>query len=377
MLYADLNVLEPTREMRISSQDHTQLFAAPDLLSFAEALFKAAGLPSERAAIVAEVLVEGDLMGHSTHGLQLIPRYLEAIAKDAVTRHGNPNIIADHDTALTLDGCYLPGPWLVREAMDVAFKRATQYPVVTTVIRRAGHIGCLAAYPRLAAERGLMMLLTSSDPAVRVVAPHGSTEPKYTPNPIAAGWPTDGEPVIIDTCPSTTTAGMVGRLARAGDPCPGPWLINSRGEPSNDPTLLSQANGGAILPLGGIELGHKGFALALIVEALTAALGGYGRADEVTQDGAAVFLQMINPNSFGGLAQFRRETDWLATSCRSAAPRPGRPPIRMPGERGLALRKQQLKDGVSLHPETMPALKKWADQSGIQMPRAIGANDAD
>jgi LDH2 family malate/lactate/ureidoglycolate dehydrogenase len=369
----DINLLEHTAGMRTNSQSNlAPHYSVSNLLSFVAGLFRAAGLASDRAAIVAEVLVEGDLMGHSTHGLQLIPRHLEAITSGAVIRDGDPDIIADNGAALTLDGRYLPGPWLVRDAMDAAFDRMAQFPVVTVVIRRSGHIGCLAAYPRLAAERNFMMLLTSSDPAVRVVAPHGSAEPRYTPNPIAAGWPTDGDPVIIDTCPATTTAGMVGRLARAGARLPGPWLVDASGTPSDDPTILSQPDGGAILPLGGIDLGHKGFALALIVEALTSALGGYGRADGVAQDGAAVFMQIINPSLFGGLAQFCREASWLGEACTTAKPCRGSAPVRMPGARGLALRKQQIQNGVVLHPETLPSLNSWAKNLGVSMPQPIG-----
>ena len=346
-------------------------FHAAELASFAAGLFVAAGLSRERAAVVAEVLLEGDLMGHSTHGLQLIPRHLQGVTSGAIAREGDPEVIADTGSSLTWDGCYLPGPWLVREAMALAFDRVAHSSVVTVVIRRAGHIGCLAAYPRLAAERNLMMLLASSDPAIRIVAPHGATEPRYTPNPIAAGWPTRGDPVVIDTCPSTTTGGMIGRLERAGKNCGGDWLIDRRGRPTDDPAALAQ--GGAILPLGGTELGHKGFALGLIVEALTSALAGYGRADQVTQDGAAVFLQVINPAAFGGGEPFLREADWLATACRSASPRPGLAPVRMPGERGLALRKEQLQQGVALHADTVPALRKCAAEFGVPMPNAIGA----
>jgi len=351
-------------------------YAAAALLRFVSRLFEAAGLEPSRAEVVAEALLEGDLMGHSTHGLQLISRHLDGILGGAIARDGNPIVVADHDAAFTWDGGYLPGPWLVRAAMKIGFERIGRLPVVTAVIRRSGHIGCLAAYPRLAVERDLMMLLTSSDPGVEIVAPHGSTEPRYTPNPIAAGWPTTGQPVIVDTSPSTTTAGMLGRLARAGATCAGPWLVKASGEPTDDPAILSVPGGGAILPLGGVELGHKGFALALIVETLTSALAGFGRADGVEQDGASVFLQLINPRLFGGLNEFRRETSWLADACTTAAPRPGLAPVRMPGARGLALREQQLRDGVTLHEDTLPGLKRWAGHFGIPAPLPIGTRDA-
>ena len=346
-------------------------YSVADLSTFAASLFRAVGLRPDRAAIVAEVLVEGDLMGHSTHGLQLAPRHLDAIRTGVVAREGEPHIIADSGAALTWDGCWLPGPWLVRMAMSAAFDRISHHPVVTVVIRRSGHIGCLAAYPRLAVEKNLMMLLMSSDSSVRNVAPFGAVEGRYTPNPIAAGWPTDADPVILDTCPSTTTTGMIRRMSHTGQRFPGPWLIDSTGQPSDDPAVASGTGGGAILPLGGIDLGHKGFALGLMVEALTAALCGFGRADGIEQDGAAVFLQMIDPNAFGGLDAFRRETAWLAESCRTATPRPGGDPVRMPGARGLALRKSQLQDGVVLHPDTRATLDTCAREARIPFPSPI------
>lgn len=194
-----------------------QRFCASSLIEFASALLVRAGLPSERAAIVAETLVEGDLLGHTTHGLQLLPLYLTAVEKGALQSEGEPNVVSDRGSAITWDGNWLPGPWLVHQAMDIAFKRTSKHPVVTFVIRRAGHIGCLAVYPRYATERNLMMILTCSDPSIAVVAPNGAIEGRMTPNPIAAGWPTDREPVVLDICPSTTTSGMVARMSRIGE----------------------------------------------------------------------------------------------------------------------------------------------------------------
>jgi LDH2 family malate/lactate/ureidoglycolate dehydrogenase len=342
-------------------------YRAADLLGFARSLLEASGMAADRARIVAETLLEGDLMGHNTHGLQLLSPYLDAIKRKVTRLEGDPETVADRASAITWDGGWLPGPWLVRQALDLAFDRIAQHPVVTVVIRRAGHIGCLAAYPRLATDRGLMLLLTCSDPAVASVAPHGGVEGRYTPNPIAAGWPTDAGPVIIDISASTLTNGAVNRARREGTRLPGPWLIGADGQTSDDPELFGTQPPGAILPLGGIELGHKGFALGLLVEALTSALGGFGRADGDDHWGASVFLQLIDPGAFGGEAPFRREAGWLAASCESAPPRPGGPKVRLPGRRGLALRAEQLREGVRLHPHIMPQLEGWAAQFGIPL----------
>jgi LDH2 family malate/lactate/ureidoglycolate dehydrogenase len=345
-------------------------YPAQALRAFAAALLERRGLASDRAEAVAGILVEGDLMGHTTHGLQLLGPYLGALESGVMTAHGEPTVIADRGGALTWDGRFLPGPWLVLRAMDEAFARIAGQGVVTVVIRRAHHIACLQAYLPRATERGLVMLLMSSDPATGSVAPHGGIAGRYTPNPIAAGFPAGDFPVLIDISASTTTNGLVTRLNRegAGRRLPGPWLVDNQGNPTDDPAVFQATPPGAILPLGGIDLGHKGFALGLLVEALTSALGGHGRADGETRWGAAVFLQVIDPDAFGGRAAFEREAAWLAQACRTTPVRPGSPPVRTPGERGMKRRAEQLARGIELHPEIMPSLQPWAAKLGVPLP---------
>lgn len=346
----------------------SQRFRAETLIEFATALLAKAGLPTDRAQTVAETLVEGDLLGHTTHGLQLLPLYLDAIECGDIAINGEPTIVADHGSAITWDGQWLPGPWVIRQCLATAFSRINSEATVTMVVRRSGHIGCLAAYAYDAAKRGFLLLMMCSDPSVATVAPHGAIQGKMTPNPIAAGWPTEEAPILIDACPSTTTNGFAARLARNGQRLPGDWLVDSSGIPTNDPTVLNSSARGAILPLGGIELGHKGFSFGVLVEALTAGLGGFGRANETKHWGAATFMLLIDPEMFGGAAEFRRETQWLANSCRNADRRLRTEAIRMPGDRAHATRIEALEVGVALHPETMLGIEPWARKLGVKLP---------
>lgn len=348
-------------------------YAAGALVDFAAALLRSLGQPDDRARTIAEILVEADLMGHTTHGLQLLSPYLAEIEAGRMPVSGEPTAVSDHGGTITWDGHYLAGPWLVVKALDLAMARVRQHKVVTIVIRRSGHIACLAAYLRRATDLGLMAVLMCSDPTVTTVTPHGGTAGRFTPNPMAFGWPTQGEPVLIDISASTTTNGLTGRINREGKgrKLPGQWLVGSDGNASDDPRVLTTNPPGAILPLGGMDSGHKGFGLALFVEALTAALGGFGRADKPGQWGGAVFLQVIDPEGFSGLEAFKHEASWLAESCRTTPVKHGNPPVRMPGERGLALRTDQVKSGVVLHPEIMPALKPWAEKRKIRLPAPL------
>jgi LDH2 family malate/lactate/ureidoglycolate dehydrogenase len=348
----------------------TARYAATDLIAFATTLLGRAGLEEAKAVAVAEVLVEGDLRGHNTHGLALLGGYLADLEKGAMTKAGEPRVIADFPAAVTWDGNRLPGPWLVRQALEVAVKRARKNGTCSVAIRRSHHIGCLAAYLQAAADDGFLVLLTCSDPAARGVAPHGGRRDVMTPNPLAAAWPTDGDPVILDVSMSVTTNGLTKRTATEGRKFPGQWLVDGEGNPTDDPAAAFAEPPGAILPMGGVDHGHKGYALGLLVEALTGGLAGHGRADPPEGWGASVFLQVFDPALFGGREEFVRQTGHLARACRATPPRPGFERVRLPGESGLKRRAEQLAAGVELYPSIMPALAPWAQKLGVTVPDA-------
>jgi LDH2 family malate/lactate/ureidoglycolate dehydrogenase len=345
-------------------------YPAATLTAFADALLGRAGLEEGKARAVAEILVEGDLLGHNTHGLALLAGYLAEIEKGAMTRSGEPRVIADFPAAVTWDGHRLPGPWLVRRALDLAVERARKGGTCSVAIRRSHHIGCLAAYLQPVAEKGFMVLLTCSDPAAKGVAPHGGRREVMTPNPLAAAWPTEGEPVVLDVSMAITTNGLTKRLATEGGKFPGQWLVDGQGNPTNDPAAAFAEPPGAILPMGGADHGHKGYALGLLVEALTGGLAGHGRADPPEGWGASVFLQVFDPALFGGRGEFTRQTAHLAGACRATPPRPGFDGVRLPGEAGLKRRAAQLAKGVELYPSIMPALAPWAKKLGVNTPAA-------
>ena len=348
-----------------------QLYTASSLLLFAATLFRRAGLPPDRARIVAEVLLEGDLLGHDTHGLALLAPYAEELLAGRMAATGDPAVVSDRGAAVAWDGRRLPGPWLVRQGIAVASERAARHGIGAVTIVHSHHIACLAAYLEPVARSGLLVLLQSSDPSVRGVAAYGGSRPLFTPNPIAAAWPTRDGPVILDISASVTTMGQVQRHHRQGISLAHEWLLDADGRPSADPAVLVEG-GGSIQPLGGVAAGHKGFALALLVEAMTGALGGFGRsAAEPDGWGASVFIQVMDPAAFGGAAAFVAETSHLADACRASPPIDPAVPVRLPGERGLALKAEQLARGVALHPDIMPALEKLAGRLAVPVPEAL------
>jgi LDH2 family malate/lactate/ureidoglycolate dehydrogenase len=339
------------------------------LLNFAAGLGAKAGLPADRAHTQAEVLLEGDLMGHTTHGLALLPGILSGLESGAIRASGDPVKISDRGSAILWDADRLPGTWMLTQAISDARRRIPQYPVVTVVLNHMTHIAALGAYLRQATDHGLVISIMNSDPSMRTVVPAGGAEPQLAANPLAFGYPTDGDPVLIDISTSSVANGWVRRWNAEKKKLPGKWLLDASGDVTDEPAALFGPPPGSMLPLGGLELGHKGFALGLIVEVLTAGLAGFGRANGATgTSGTPVFLQLIDPAGFAGESALRREAGWLAKACRASKPLRGRAKVRMPGDSALATRREQMELGVALYPSIMPELKKWADKLKVPAP---------
>lgn len=348
-------------------------YRADDLIEYVTALFAAAGCDGDKPRTIAAGLVEADLLGHTTHGLQLAPAYLSDLESGGMTATGEPEVVADRGAAVTWNGRRLPGVWLAAKAVDLAVERAPTYGVVTIVIRRSHHIGCLAAFLQRATDRGLMITIASSDPAVATVAPFGGRMAILTPNPLAVGIPTDGDPILIDISASITTNGMASRLRREGKRFPGAWALGAEGRPTDNPEALFTDPPGTLLPLGGTDHGHKGYGLALLVEALTQGLGGFGRAEKPTQWVASVFVQVVDPSAFGGTDAFKSEMSWLASACRDSPPRPGVDAVRLPGQRALERKRKALAEGVALYPGIVEALTPCAVKFCVTPPQPLAA----
>jgi L-lactate dehydrogenase len=346
-------------------------YSAPALTAGAIALLAAAGTDADKARAVAEILVEGDLMGHDTHGLALLGPYLGELENGSMAKSGEPEVLNSRPATAVWDGKRLPGPWLVLKAMEQCAQMARTYGTGTVTIRRSHHLAALTAYLKRATDQGLVMLLYCSDRNSASVAPHGGRDPVFTPNPMAFGIPGGAAPILVDISCSITTNGMSNRLAKEGKRFPGKWLIDDAGEATDDPRFGVAGGGGSIQLLGGMDAGHKGYGLTLLVESLTGGLAGYGRADPKEGWGATVFVQLLDPEAFGGLPAFTRQVDWVADACHQSRPRPGFTQVRLPGERGLQRRAQQQADGVELHPSIMPMLAPWAEKLKVALPQPL------
>ena len=229
--------------------------------------------------------------------------------------------------------------------------RAAEFGVATVAIRKNHHIGCLAALVKQAADKGFVAIIANSDPAGKRVAPYGGTEPLFTPNPFAVGYPTRRPSGArrhlrvdhddVDDAPEVRR----GRDVRA------PVAARcATARPRAIPAVLENTQPpGSLQLMGGQEYGHKGFGLALMIEALSQGLSGHGRRDAPKRWGGNMFLQVIDPEFFAGRDAFTEQMDYLAEKSRANRPirrRSPRAAARRPGraiDRGRARARHRLR----------------------------------
>jgi L-lactate dehydrogenase len=344
----------------------TNRYDAEHLRKFASDALVKAGLPEEPAHAVARGLVEADLYGHSTHGLALLPDYVDEIVNGAMTKVGRPDIVSDFGAVALWDAKRLPGIWTTELAITEASKRARSFGIGAVTLRRSHHIACLAAFLEAPARDGLALIILSSDPSDSHVAPFGGVTPVMTPNPIAVGIPASPDPILIDVSTSITTAAMCARMRNAGTPLPGKWLLDGGGNPTDDPHVMKR--GGSILPIGGMDHGHKGYGLSLMVEALTQGLGGFGRTDHPKEWGASVLVLAFAPEAFGGRDAFLRQTGWLVEACEASAVPEGKPKTRLPGHAALRRKAEALRNGLTLDVPLLQGLAGLAKRFSLAPP---------
>jgi LDH2 family malate/lactate/ureidoglycolate dehydrogenase len=333
-----------------------------DVISFATALLTKAGLPIEKAEVVAQILVDGELANRSTHGLALLAPYLREIETGGMSIEGGPKVISDFGACLTWDGRKLPGPWLVQKALDEAIDRASKFGMGAVAIQRAHHAAALGSYLKSATDRGYVAFITLTDPSHSGVAPFGGTKPVLTSNPFAFGAPTDTVPIMVDVSTSMATNGMVARMYREGQKFETNSLLDAQGTPTNDPAVLFAEPAGSILPLGGIEAGHKGYGLGMMIEVLSGCLSGYGRAAGARGWSAAVFVLAIDPRAFGGREAYLEQVKSLVDACHRSPPRDGFDRVRLPGEASGQRRAHQMQSGMTIGAEILCALQPWSEK---------------
>lgn len=339
---------------------------ADRLTMIAEALLAGAGVPKEEAATVARHCIGANLAGHDSHGIIQIPGYIDRIKAGHIVPGAPWEIVQESATTTVVDGHWGFGYVANERAMRLTIEKAQKVNVAATTVFRQGHIGRLASYPLMAAEAGMIGLITAdSGRSPKSVAPFGGREARLGTNPISIAVPSDLDgPLFIDMATSAVAMGKVKLAAARGEAIPKGWVVDGEGALTTDPQTLSA--GGALLPLGGPSEGYKGYGLAVMVEILCGLLTGLGFGVEPSgrhNDGC--FMAVFKVDAFRPLAEFRREVGELARYLKATPPSEGSSGVLYPGEIEHRRERERRAQGIAIEDATWAKLQALAEGYGI------------
>jgi ureidoglycolate dehydrogenase (NAD+) len=325
----------------------------------------AAGLTDADATQLATSLVQTSLWGIDSHGIALLPHYLDRLANGTIK--ARPALVVCRTAAATamIDADQGHGIVVAHRAMDEALAIAREQGVGAMGVRDSSHCGAVGLYARQAAHAGCVGIALTH--ANSVAVPHGGVRAFLGTNPIAIAVPrTNARPVCLDMATTSIPWNRVRNARREGHPLPADVAVDAEGRVTTDPNAAA-----AVMPLGGAEFGHKGYALALMIDLLCGPLLGnpfgphipsmFEAMDEPRRLGA--FFIAIDPERFGGRDALASATERMAAEL---AAEPGAP--RMPSDPEHDREAERARDGVPIESGLADLFRAWSARLGQPAP---------
>lgn len=343
------------------------------LHAFVVEVMKKLGCDAEKADAVAEVLVEADMRGITSHGVARLKRYMDHIREGIIDPSAEPSIIFETPISIVVDGKNGVGQYVAKWVMRKVVEKAKLHGACFATVRNSNHYGIAGYYAEMAVKDKLMgVSMTNSAP---LVVHTFAREPLLGTNPIALAFPTNEKyPILVDMATSVVPRGKLEVYSRLGKKIPVGWAVDETGHSTTDPekVLIGIKNRKAgILPLGGEGEtfgGHKGYGLALIVELLTSGLSlGHFSFDTYKEKGNIThFFAAVDLSLFGDPNEIMKHVNVLISSLKNAKKAVGCNRIYVHGEKEYEKRKKSLEYGIEIDEPAYKSLREIAKELGIQ-----------
>lgn len=340
------------------------------MLEFGRAIFQAAGVPEDQARTAIGHLVEANLMGHDSHGIMRLPGYTRSLLKGDIVPVGAHKIVRETPASAVIDANRSFGIVLTYHAIQMAVERAKHHTLGAVAVHRASHIGRLGAFPVLAAQQDCIGILILNGGG-RFTAPFGGTGRRLPPNPIAASVPTlHGPPLMLDITTSMAAGGKVEVYKNRNQQTPEGWLVDKEGNLVTDPNLFLSGEA-AMLPLGGAS-GHKGYGLAMMIDAIAGGLSWAGcSAEQPTRGGSGFLALAIKIESFIDVDEYKREVQRLIDWVKSSPTMPGHKKIYLPGEIEEEIKAKREAEGIPVEESTWEDILSAAKVVNVPAPSSV------
>ena len=351
---------------------------ADELRSFATDLVSAMGAPPDAAERVAESLVDADLVGHGSHGVVRLPTlYREMIESEQIDPDARPEVAREEGATASVEGNRAFGQVVGRTAVDRGIELAAESGVAAVGVRNANHIGRVGEWAERATDHGMLFAAFANlGGGSALVAPPGSATRRLGTNPVAFALPSFGAfeyPIVLDMATSQVAHGKIAKNNVDGKPLPEGWAVSESGDPLTDAAAFENEEG-ALLPLGGLTAGYKGFGLSVIAElfaGIVADSAVFGQSEPDYVNNAAAFV-LLDPERFTTREAARDRVEALTGYLREADFREEIPTgsamdddALLPGEAEYRTRRERDAEGIPMEEGTLRALADYAADLGV------------
>ena len=338
------------------------LASAQDLREFTKSAFTKVGVKEAHAEIVADHLVQANLRGVDSHGVARIPYYIKGIRLGEVNTNPKIRTVVDRKATALVDGDFALGQVVGKYATELAIKKAAEFGIGVVGVRRTSHVGMLAYYGMMIAERKMIGQVYTNSPAF--MAAWGGKKPIFGTNPICVTFPQNGRgPIVLDMATSESAAFKIMSAASRGESIPEGWALDKHGNPTRNPT---EALEGALLPFGG----YKGYGLAVAVELFSSVLMGADWSSKVkvafhTEGGQ--YVQALDVSHFRPYEEYLRDLEEVVRSIKMSGKGEAKDEIYLPGEKEAIISAERSVHGIPIDDNLKKELTKVSEELNIPL----------
>lgn len=338
-----------------------------------ETILVAWGMPQKNAAITAEIMADADLRAIDSHGLSMLTVYEQNLKDGHLTLDAEPVIVSETPVTAVVDAQgglgYVPSAF----AMNLAIDKALRNGIGAVAVRNSAHHGAMQWYVRMAAARGVMGISTTTT-SNRCAPPTFGLQSKLGTDPWAFAAPTgDDAPFVLDMATTTVAQGRVRNKVNEGVPAPAGWVLDGKGNPSDDPANGISGGPGFMAHLGGTPEGasHKGYGLAAMVNILAAGLSGALISPHPERDrrkgtmDIGHFFMAIAPDPFRPREEFQQVVRAFCDDLRATPPADPARPVMVPGDPERIAAARRGREGIPVGPGLLAKVREIAERAGV------------
>ncbi len=340
--------------------------SSDSLTAFAYKLLTTAKVSHAKAEIVAQSLVAANLRRVDSHGLQLLPFYIDLILMGNIDIQTDGRVVSESGGCMIYDAQNGIGQWISSLCCEHAVRLARAHGLGVVVARESNHFGAAAFWAQRMSSAGMLGIVMCN--ASPLVAPWQGKDPRFGTNPICMSVP-GADTWLLDMATTTVALGKILNAQFHGrTTIPADWAMDSEGVPTTDTqTALS----GLLMPLGG----YKGSGLAMMVEILCGVLGGGAMCTElggIRVQGQPMrtsqFFLAIDVTRFMPLDLFEARMRTLVEMVKSSKNAKGFDEVLVAGEPEWRAEEDRRREGITLSEGVWQNLVASAERLGVELP---------